>query len=63
VTVESQRSGGLQAGAVIENRLADTQADLLVIGAYSHSRLSQRLFGGVTRTLLSSMPTMTLLSR
>lgn len=63
VTVETQRSAGLDAGVIIENRLADTQADLLVIGAYSHSRLRQRLFGGVTRTILSSMPAMTLLSR
>ena len=63
VSLETQLSGGLDAGAVIENRLADTGADLLVIGAYSHSRLTQRLFGGVTRTILSSMPTLTLLSR
>lgn len=63
VTVETQPSGGLDAGSVIENRLADTQADLLVIGAYGHSRLRERLFGGVTRTLLASMPVMTLMSR
>lgn len=63
VTVETQRSGGLEAGVVIENRLSDTQADLLVLGAFSHSRLRERLFGGVTRTILSSMPALTLMSR
>ncbi len=63
ISVETQPSGGIDAGAVIENRLADTQADLLVIGAYGHSRLRERLFGGVTRMILSSMTTMTLMSR
>ena len=27
-------------------------ADLLVMGAYSHSRLHEWMFGGVTRTVL-----------
>lgn len=63
VSVVSQPSGEIDTGSVIENRVADTQADLLVIGAYGHSRLRERLFGGVTRTLLSSMTTMTLMSR
>lgn len=63
VTLETQPSGGLEPGLVIQNRLSDIGADLLVIGAYNHSRLRQFLFGGVTRTLLASMPTMTLLSR
>lgn len=63
VTVETQISDGVPASAIIENRLADTQADMLVMGAYSHSRLSERLFGGVTRTVLKSMPVMTLMSR
>ncbi len=63
VSVETQPSGGIGAGATIENRVADTQADLLVIGAFSHSRLRERLFGGVTRTLLTSMTVMTLMSR
>ncbi|MFP1631258.1 universal stress protein [Zhengella sp. ZM62] len=63
VTVETQISDGVPASAIIENRLADTQADMLVMGAYSHSRLAERLFGGVTRTVLKSMPTITLMSR
>ncbi|MEZ5811659.1 MAG: universal stress protein [Rhizobiaceae bacterium] len=63
ISVETEPSGGLDVGSVIENRLVDAQADLLVIGAYGHSRLRERLFGGVTRTLLTSMPVMTLMSR
>jgi nucleotide-binding universal stress UspA family protein len=33
----------------------DLQADLLVAGAYGHSRLSEIILGGVTRTLLRDM--------
>ena len=63
VTVETQRSGGVPVSAIIENRLSDTGADLLVMGAYSHMRLREILFGGVTKTLLESMPALTLMSR
>jgi nucleotide-binding universal stress UspA family protein len=34
---------------------ADTGADLMVSGGYSHSPLRESLFGGATRTLLTSM--------
>ncbi len=63
VVTETQISDGVKPASIIENRLADTQADLLVMGAYSHSRIMERLFGGVTRTVMQSMPTLTLMSR
>ncbi|MEO4041167.1 universal stress protein [Hoeflea sp. CAU 1731] len=63
VTVSSQSSGGVPAASIIENRMSDTQADLLVMGAYSHSRIKEFLFGGVTHTLLDSMTNLTLMSR
>ncbi|MCC0027860.1 MAG: universal stress protein [Zhengella sp.] len=63
VKTETQISDGIPVSAIIENRLADTQADLLVMGAYSHARWTERLFGGVTRTVLESMPCITLMSR
>ncbi len=63
VKVNAVRSAGLAPAAVIENRVFDTGSDLLVMGAYSHSRLREWLFGGVTRTLLESMTSLTLLSR
>ncbi|MCX8997853.1 universal stress protein [Rhizobiaceae bacterium BDR2-2] len=53
----------LDASSVIENRLAESSIDLLVMGAYGHSRWRELLFGGVTRTLLESMTALTLLSR
>ncbi len=37
------------------SRLSDTGSDMLVMGAYGHSRLREYAFGGVTRTLLDSM--------
>ena len=63
VSVKTEVTNGLPAAAVIQNRLADTGSDLLVMGGYSKSRLREYLFGGVTRTMLKSMPNMTLMSR
>jgi len=63
VTINSQLSGGVPAASIIENRMSDIQADMLVMGAYSHSRLREFLFGGVTHTLLDSMPNLTIMSR
>ena len=63
VTVATGETNGLPAAAVIENRLSDGSIDLLVMGAYTHSRLWEMLLGGVTRTLLDSMTALTLLSR
>jgi nucleotide-binding universal stress UspA family protein len=38
-------------------RLADAEgADLIVAGAYGHSRLGEWAFGGATRDLLASSP-------
>ena len=63
VTVHTEASGGLATDDVVRNRLAATGADLLVLGAYSHSWLRELLFGGVTRTVLHSMPVTAFLSR
>ena len=63
VTINSEVSSGIPVAAVIENRVSDLQANLLVMGAFSHSRLREFLFGGVTDTVLKSMPCLTLMSR
>lgn len=63
VTVNNVESEGNSIGAVIENRSSDFSADLVIMGAYTHSRIRERIFGGVTSTLLNSMSTLTLLSR
>ena len=63
VTVTNESSSGIGVSAVIENRATEINADLLVMGAYGHSRLREFLFGGVTREVLKSMPVATFMSR
>lgn len=63
VSVHTESSSGSSIDTVIRNRVSETGADLLVMGAYSHSWLRQLLFGGVTRTVLQSMPVTSFLSR
>jgi nucleotide-binding universal stress UspA family protein len=63
VSVSILNSGGLSVDDVIQTRVAETGADLLVLGAYSHSWLRQLLFGGVTRTVLRTVPVAAFLSR
>lgn len=41
---------------------ADESLDMLVMGAYGHSRLKEGIFGGVTREMLRSMTIPTLMS-
>jgi nucleotide-binding universal stress UspA family protein len=54
--------GGENTGGVLLRKAADLGADLLVIGAYGHSRLSEFILGGVTRTVLRDMTCPVLLS-
>ena len=42
-------------GEALLSQAADLSADLLVMGAYGHSRLRETILGGVTRTILQSM--------
>ncbi len=64
VSVTSQeKAHGLSAEKAIEQRLSDNSIDLLVMGAYGHSRWWEMLFGGVTRTVLDKTTALTLLSR
>jgi nucleotide-binding universal stress UspA family protein len=53
---------GVSTGAMLLNALADTNSDLLVLGAYGHTRVEERVLGGVTRTMLESMITPVLMS-
>jgi nucleotide-binding universal stress UspA family protein len=61
-TVERTVSAGVPPGDVLLSRAADLGADLLVIGAYGHSRARELLLGGVTRTILRSMTLPALMS-
>jgi nucleotide-binding universal stress UspA family protein len=55
------RRNGSGAAQLIEIA-NEEQADLLVAGAYGHSRLGEGVFGGVTRELLSDSPICCLMS-
>jgi nucleotide-binding universal stress UspA family protein len=61
-TVERTVSAGIPAGDVLLSRAADLGADLLVIGAYGHSRVRELLLGGATRSILQSMTVPVLMS-
>ena len=61
-TIERTVSAGIAAGEVLLSRAADLGADLLVIGAYGHSRVRELLLGGVTRSILQSMTLPVLMS-
>ncbi len=53
---------GADVGTSLLDRASDMQADLLVMGAYGHSRARERVFGGVTRAMLESMTLPVLMS-
>lgn len=63
VTVNSQPKTELSHGEAVANRAGEFGADLLVTGAYSQSKLKEFFFGGVTRSILTDMPTATFMSR
>jgi nucleotide-binding universal stress UspA family protein len=52
VAVKQTTSGGAPVAKVILDYAREQAADLIVIGAYSHARTAQMVFGGVTRSLL-----------
>jgi len=62
VVVEAVPTGGLPAGEALLSHAADIGADMLVMGAYGHSRLREFIFGGATRTILGSMTIPVLMS-
>jgi nucleotide-binding universal stress UspA family protein len=47
---------------VLQDRASAIGADLIVMGAYAHSRLGEWIFGGVTRALLGGCKTYVLMS-
>lgn len=63
VTVDRLSSQGRPVQSVLRQHAIDMAADLLVMGAYGHSRLRQRIFGGVTRSMLEEPPLAVFLAR
>jgi nucleotide-binding universal stress UspA family protein len=60
--VERTFSAGIGIGDTLLSRASDLEADLLVMGAYGHSRVRELLLGGATRTVLASMTLPVLMS-
>lgn len=55
VEVEHTVAPEIGAGDLLLNRASEITADLIVVGAYGHSRLRETVLGGVTRSLLKTM--------
>lgn len=55
-------SENIGVGNTILNAASDIASDLIVMGAYGHSRMRQWIMGGASRTLLSTMTVPVLLS-
>jgi nucleotide-binding universal stress UspA family protein len=62
VQIERTVSAEVPIGEVLLSRLSDLGADLLVMGAYGHSRTRELLLGGATRSILASMTVPVLMS-
>jgi nucleotide-binding universal stress UspA family protein len=60
--IERTVSAGVPIGETLLSRAADLGADLLVMGAYGHSRIREMLLGGATRSILASMTIPVLMS-
>lgn len=53
--VEVLQGDSGSAGETLLSRAADRSSDLIVMGAYGHSRLREMVLGGATRQMFSSM--------
>jgi nucleotide-binding universal stress UspA family protein len=62
VTVETLASGGRDPALVLQRHASDIGAELIVMGAYGHSRLRERIFGGTTQTMLGHVDTPVLMA-
>ena len=63
VTIDRLPRMNQSVSEVLRQHAVDTSAELLVMGAYGHSRLRERLFGGVTKSMISEPPLPLLLAR
>ena len=63
VEVEQISSNGASVAQIVLSTAAGDKADLIIMGAHSHSRSRQLLFGSVTRAILKDATVPVLLSR
>lgn len=62
VIVEDVDAAGRGIGDVLSGQIESRRADLLVMGAYGHSRFREFILGGATRSILTKPPIPVLLS-
>lgn len=62
VTIKTARAASHSVGTELIAHVANEGADLLVMGAYGHSRLSEYMFGGATHHVTRHMTVPTLMS-
>lgn len=62
VDVKTEKVSGLDIGDAVLNAASDLSCDMLVMGAYGHSRLREYAFGGVTRHIIEHMTVPTFFS-
>ena len=61
-TFEAIRIDGSSVGKVFEAYVKKNAIDLLVMGAYRHSRLNQTVWGGATKTVIGQPPCWVMMS-
>ena len=62
LTIATVKAPSVKVGEQICARAAEQQADLVVMGAYGHTRFREFVFGGATRHVLKNMPVPVLFS-
>jgi nucleotide-binding universal stress UspA family protein len=62
VVTDEVHAGGRAIGSVLQDQVAKYSADLLVMGAYGHSRMREFILGGATKSMLAHPPTAVFLS-
>jgi nucleotide-binding universal stress UspA family protein len=62
-TVDVLASGGRDISQILQQHAADIDAQLIVMGAYGHSRIRERIFGGTTQSMLEHIVAPVMMSR
>lgn len=62
VTVQQYPSGGMEIAQCLMQRAKEAEADLIVMGAYDHSRMRQIVFGGTSQSMIEQADMVVLLA-
>jgi nucleotide-binding universal stress UspA family protein len=62
VVLDTVDAAGRSVGDVLESYVASRNADVLVMGAYGHSRIRDFILGGATKSMIARPPLPILLS-